>query len=51
MLDTIGVERLIELGAGDTDLDAADPEVQQEIAGSVLQAAETCEIPLEQLAG
>jgi hypothetical protein len=45
MLDTIGVERLIELGAGDGGFDAADPEVQQEIAGAVLQAAETCDIP------
>jgi len=51
MVDTIGLDRLIELGAGGNELDNADPEVQQEVAGAVLEAAGTCEVPLNQLGG
>lgn len=51
MVDTIGLDRLVELGAGDTSLDEADPEVQQEVAGAILAAADACGVPLSQLGG
>lgn len=50
MLDDIGLERLAELSADGT-LDDADPEVQQEIAGAVLKASGTCDVPLSALGG
>lgn len=51
MIDVIGLERLVELGAGGGDLEDADPAVQQEVAGAVLAAAEECGIPLSELGG
>lgn len=51
MVDVIGLERLVELGAGGGDLAQADPAVQQEIATAVLGAAEACDIPLSELGG
>jgi hypothetical protein len=49
MVDTIGLERLLELGAEDLDFDDADPALQQEIGGAVLDAAGTCDVPLSEL--
>lgn len=51
MVDVIGLERLMELGAGGGDLETADPAVQQEVASAVLGAAEACDIPLSALGG
>lgn len=51
MVETIGLDRLIELGAGDAPLEEADPAVQQEVAGAILGAADACGVPLSQLGG
>lgn len=51
MVDIIGIDRLIELGAGGGDLENLDPEVQQQIGTAVLDAAESCGIPLSELGG
>lgn len=51
MVDAIGLDRLIELGVAGGDLEEADPEVQQEMAGAVLGAAEACDVPLSELGG
>lgn len=51
MVETIGLERLIELGGEDADLDDASPEVQQEVAGAVLDAAASCDVSLSDLSG
>jgi hypothetical protein len=50
MVDAIGMERIIELGVGG-GLDDADPAAQQEMAGAVLGAAETCDVPVASLGG
>lgn len=49
MVEIIGLDRFIELGAQDLDFDDADPALQQEIAGAVLEAAGTCDVPLSEL--
>lgn len=51
MVDTIGLDRLVELGAGGGDLEAADPETQQEFSRAILDASEACDIPLSRLGG
>ena len=51
MIDVIGLDRLVELGAGGGNLEDADPALQQEVAGAVLAAADTCGIPLSELGG
>jgi hypothetical protein len=51
IVDAIGIDRLIELGVDGGEFGAAAPEVQQEMAGAVLGAAETCEVPLSTLGG
>ena len=51
MVDSIGLDRLIELGAGGGELEAADPETQQEVTRAILDASEACDIPLGQLGG
>lgn len=51
MVDEIGLERLMELGAEDLDFDDADPAVQQEMAQAVVAAAGTCGVPLSELSG
>jgi hypothetical protein len=50
MVDTIGLDRLVELGAGGS-LDDADADLQQEMASAVLRAAEACDVPLSALGG
>lgn len=51
MVDTIGLDRLVELGVGGGEFENADPEVQQEMASAVLSAAEACDVPLSALGG
>jgi hypothetical protein len=51
MVDVIGLDRLIELGGEDIDLDEADPSVQQEVTAAVLEAAGSCDVPLSELGG
>ncbi len=51
MIDAVGLDRMLELGAGGTNLDDADPATQQEIAQAVLAAAEDCGVPLSDLSG
>lgn len=49
MLDALGIERLMELGVSDGLDSGASPEVQQEVAQAVLQAASDCDVPLSSL--
>lgn len=51
MVDDIGIDRLLELGLSGGDFEGADPEVQQEMAGAVLSAAEACDVPLSSFGG
>lgn len=51
MVDDIGIDRLLELGLSGGDFEDAGPEVQQEMAGAILSAAEACDVPLSSLGG
>jgi hypothetical protein len=51
MVDSIGLDRLIELGVGGGDFEEADADVQQEMASAVLSAAEACDVPISDLGG
>jgi hypothetical protein len=51
VMDTLGVDRFLEITAGSGAFDAAPPEVQQELTRAVLDATAACGIPLDQQAG
>ncbi len=51
MVDAIGMDRMVELGLAGGEFEDADPEIQQEMAGAVLGAAEACDVPISTLGG
>jgi hypothetical protein len=51
IVDTIGFDRLMELGLEGGNFEDADPAVQQEMAAAVLDAATACDVPLSDLGG